>query len=943
MNINKLKLANEIFQSLSFNTIEEAMENLKTFEDIDYEVLRLVKSLINNSQHSDTQFDAQIGQQYQPVMKKVWKEGDEVDGYRLIELIGLGGMSVVFKAQRNSNIAQKPVAIKLFNLPEHSSELKQKFQKEQRILTSLSHPNVIDFHHGESTEQGESYIVMELLDKGLPIDEYVKKKFMNRSRVVDLLIQAADGLNYAHQNLIIHLDVKPSNLVVNQSGHLKVLDFGIAQLINSEAHTEKGSHSQSSFIALTPAFASPEQINNESIDTSSDVFSLAAVAVFLLTGKQPFPENRLFRKCVDDESHVSELLLSRLDDKDLQNILLKALSSDRQIRYQDMSGFRQDLKLWQMKRPVSASKNTWWYRLNRFVVRRTALFVTSMLLFVTLIVGVSLLGVQNKVIQLEADKAHAVKQFMLDAFSVTDPDTAQGIDISAKELLLSATNKIEVDEAMDDPIKFELYVALALANGRLGYYPEAIKLLNAGLLIQPKNEEAISMLTAYLLASGEIEILKHLLSKTDEQRFSTPSAKSGVMRVRAVVAAQAGEYDAAFDYQARIDAFELSEHEYIRNQALLAEIHYLKGESELSIEIIESVKKSHPLPLTHVLSLGLNSDLVEFHDRLGNFKAAMALTLENIQGYKKVLGESHPGLGGAYNSLSAFQWLDGQLVESLKSSAIAEQIFRERFGDRSEGLAQSLSNAGLAYYYQNQFEPAIEKLAKATEMLADIFGKDHPETMNAKANFATILNATGQPEKALPILEDMYQIESQTLGKAHRSTLYTQQALALTLSNLGRFEEAAKEASKNVIFINKNFSDHQLMVNHSHSVLGRVLYKAGKHELAIYNNLKHIDLWTEGDENNLAQSLLLVAKSYFELKDYDASFEYFVLWTDKLKDLYQETDVKYLDAQLQVVGYALKAKRGEWAQKLLKKIADVINNNELSLPEIERKIKELSL
>lgn len=942
MNIDTLKQANEIYQKLADKTVNEALAALNTFENTDVEVLRLVKSLINNSQHSSTIFDAQLGKPYQFAMENQWQAGDEIEGYLLCEMIGQGGMSVVFKAQRISKATQKPVAIKLFNLPQDNSTLKDQFLKEQNILTKLSHRNVIDFHHGQSTAQGVSYIVMELLDQGLPINEYVEKTKASMQDVVSLLIQACEGLHYAHKHLVVHLDVKPSNLLVDHNGQLKVLDFGIAKMINAKINDQNDDKTKNELIALTPTFAAPEQINSTGFDTSSDVYSLAAVAVNLLTGKQPFPSQRLLNDCSDDESHVSQLLDDHLGDKELRHVLLKAMRTDRQSRYEDMHAFRQDLKAWQQKKPVTATKNTWWYRVNRFVVRRTALFVTSMLLLITLLSGVTLLVFQNQAIQKEADKANAVKQFMLDAFSVTDPNTAQGVDVSAKDLLRSASAKIDANTDLDAIIKFELKLAMAAANGSLGFYPESISLLRTALDLQPKHEMATGMLTEYLLAAGEIENLNQLLEEIDEGTFVASEPRVKVMRTRAVVAAEAGHYNDAFAIQEEMTTFELSDRDYILSQALLAEIYFLQGDSERAVAVIETVKETHPLVKNDVLNISLNSDLVQFHDRNGNYKAAMALTKENIAIYHSILGDNHPELGMAYNALSAFQWLDGQLDDALKSAANSEAIFRKRFGDLSEGLAQSLSNTGLAYYYQQKYDSAIKHLTQSTDMLSEIFGPEHPETMNAKANLATILNAVGYPEKALPILIDMYAVESKTLGKSHRSTLYTQQSLALALAKSGQFDTAIEHAQENHRLVKKHFADRNLMTNHTNSILGRVYYMSGDFKSAIDYNLKYIAQWTEGNENNLAQSYYLIAKSHHALGNLDEAFEHFSLWTEKLKILYQETDKKYLEGQLTVAEFAQKTGRHELKNMLISEVKSIIKTHLLDLPDTAKKLKELS-
>ncbi len=942
MDLNKLKEANRIYELLAEKTIDEAMSQLNTYDDIDKEVLKLVKSLINNSQQPSVYFDQQVSQHYQPMSNKTWQVGDHIGGYELLELIGQGGMSMVYKAKRNASETQKPVAIKLFNLPTNNPDLKARFQAEQTILSELSHPNVIEFHHGENTPDGESFIVMELIDQGLPIDEYVKRKKLSTQQIIALLIPATEALQYAHNHLIIHRDIKPSNILISDNGQLKVLDFGIAKLMNPKQNQAADDDNNNTLLALTPSFASPEQINAKKVDVTTDVFSLAAVAVYLLTGKQPFPANRMLKSCQEDEAHLRQVVHTHINDQDLRNVLIKALHQESKYRYDNMFAFNEDLSAWLAKKPVTASHDSWWYRLNRFAIRRTALFTTSVVLCLTIVAAVVALSLQNQAIKLEAQKADAVKQFMLDSFSVTDPNISQGVDLSTRDLLRLAGNKMAVDDDMDEVIKVELYVALALANGRLGYYPEAIALLNDAIALQPDNEQAIAMLAQYLFNAGEIETVKQLLTKHQEDSFSSSANQSALKRVRINVLAQAGEYEPAFTLFESLQKLESTKMDVLINQALLAEVYYLKGESDRSIEILQQLKTNHPLPATDVFTLGLNSDLVQYHDRMGNFTAAKELTLSNITAYREILGDEHPDLGLAYNSLSAFQRLEGNLDDALDSAEISEQIYLKRYGNSSEGLAQALSNKGVAYYYNKQPELAINYLTQATDMLADIFGQDHLETMSARGNLAIILNASGKPEAALPLLKQIYDIELKTLGKNHRSTLYTQRSIALTMGNLGQFDEAISHAKESIQILTEHFPNSTHNLINAHSILGRIYFMAGEHHLAIEQNLLHIQNWTEGNENNYARSLQLIANSHQALANNKQAHEYFQKWTDHLAKIYGEADVKHLEGLLEWATQSKLMADPNRTNELTNRIEFILTENDLKLDEIQAKLDQLS-
>ncbi|MFK8013378.1 MAG: protein kinase, partial [Marinicellaceae bacterium] len=943
MNLKHLKKAYALYETLSDKTEYEALNQLKTHENLDENIYKLVVSLIKNNHQSSQYFDDKIKNQFKHPFEESWKKGDTIGEYELIEPIGQGGMATVFKGLRKSFDSQKPVAIKILRIINQNDELKTKFKAEQTILSKLSHQNIVDYHHGGKSKNNIAYLVMEFIDGGEVINEYVESKNLNKKQIIKLIKQAADAFQYAHNHLIIHRDIKPSNLMVTPNGTLKVLDFGIAKLLTNEQHDKEDKNIEETVMALTPSYASPEQINNQPISTATDIFSLAAVAVALLTGQQPFPENRLLMACKQDQEHVRKLLKSASVDSDLINVLTRALHPEKSRRYENMFAFKSDLTAWIEQKPVSASKDSLLYRLKRFAQRRTALFSTVVVLVLTVASAIIGLSWQNKAIKMEARKADAVKQFMLDSFSVTDPNISQGVDLSTKDLLRLAAGKIKPENDMDPEIKFELFVSLALAHGRLGYYPEAITLLNNALLIQPNDEQATALLAQYLFSAGEIEALKTQLLAINEDNFKIISEQASIKRVRANLLAQAGEYDKAFAMFDQLSALVQTDNDSISNQALLAEMYYLKGESDRSIKIIQQLKSNYPLPLTDVLNLKLNADLVQYYDRVGDFKAAKELTLENIQIYRQILGEEHPDLGMAYNSLSVLQRLEGQLDEAIISAEMSKQIFIKRFGNSSEGLAQAHGNVGVALFYQNHNEQAIEELTLAVDMLKGIFSNDHPETMNALYNLATILNATNQPDKALPILEHMFQVESSTLGKSHMSTLYTQRSLALTLANIGQFENALTHAKESILLLSKQPSVTSHIVNNAYSVLGRIHFMASQFDLAIAATLKSIEENQNGNKNTFARSLNLLAKSYQQLNEHEKAHEYYSKWINQLEIIYGITDEKYLQGLLVWAEYFQNLGDKQKASEQINKVKNILTENDLKIDNIQIKLKQLSL
>ncbi|MCF6300907.1 MAG: serine/threonine protein kinase, partial [Proteobacteria bacterium] len=550
MNIELWKQANQIYTDLLHLSVSDAVDALNEIKKINPDVKQIVVSLINSGNLSSLYFKEHVSSKFDVGNRcfNPWKAGQKIGNYELIKEIGEGGMSKVFSGKRINSDVQKLVAIKIFSPNNGALELREHFLAEQKILSGLTHPNIITMHHGETTEKGDSFIVMELVDQAVALDDYVKSKKLSTTEKITMILDVANALAYAHANLIIHRDVKPSNIIVGNDAVLKVVDFGIAKLIEQNVE-----HDNATIMALTPSYASPEQINAQKITVTTDIFSLAVVCMALITAQSPLPKDRLIKSCQGDEEYLLNSFKKHVFDKDLRNILNQALQQDPVKRYSNMHKFAEDLQAWLNKEPVSATPDSWAYRVNRFAKRRRALFASITTLIFTLTIAVVLLSWQYNKIKIEAQKAQQVKQFMLDSFKVTDPNTSEGIEISAKDLLKVAADKLNDNNKLNPQIKFELYQTLGIAYGQLGFLQKGIDLLNNSLLIKPKDTRSLSFVSQYLFNSGQQHKLKKLLETINEGEFNSEIDRAVIYRVRAKIFAESGHYDQALEIVTQLD------------------------------------------------------------------------------------------------------------------------------------------------------------------------------------------------------------------------------------------------------------------------------------------------------------------------------------------------------------------------------------------------------
>ena len=338
--------------------------------------------------------------------------GKRFGNYRLLKLIGRGGMGKVFLASRNDDEFRKTVAVKLVNPFWSDDEMAQRFRRERQILAKLEHPNIARLLDGGTTQDKVSFLVMEYVE-GLPITEYCKDQCKTTNQRLKIFLKVCEAVKFAHQNLIIHRDLKPNNILVTADGTVKLLDFGIAKLLQPDLLDVSGNLTLGTNI-LTPNYASPEQLKGETITTASDVYSLGVLLYELLSGNRPYdlkdkslpeilriiseqvpskPSETEMR--VREQMHNPALSASGLHSRtgvrrtlrgDLDNVCLKALAKETTERYQTVAELTADINRHQQMLPILARQPSAWYRLNKYV-KRHRLGVAAATLIMILVLG----------------------------------------------------------------------------------------------------------------------------------------------------------------------------------------------------------------------------------------------------------------------------------------------------------------------------------------------------------------------------------------------------------------------------------------------------------------------------------------------------------------------------------------------------------------------------
>lgn len=338
-------------------------------------------------------------------------EGQAFGNWRIIREIGSGGMGSVFLAERVDGQLQMQAALKIVRQTVAGSEVISQFRRERQILADLHHPNIAMLLDGGVSGRGEPYLAMEYID-GRPLTEFASAEMLSVDERLRLFLKVCSAVAFAHRNLIVHRDIKPSNILVTADGEPKLLDFGLAKAFETDANT-----TQTGFRAFTPSYASPEQFLGKQITTLSDVYSLGVVLYELLTGRKPFNfEGRsldeMIRTITDaDPPRPSEISRGEADtsglsiDRDLDNIVLKALQKEPAMRYGSVEDLARDIERYLAGEPVTARPNTFTYRAGKFIRRNRVAVSAAGIVVLSLIGGLAATAWQFDQTRKQRDRA----------------------------------------------------------------------------------------------------------------------------------------------------------------------------------------------------------------------------------------------------------------------------------------------------------------------------------------------------------------------------------------------------------------------------------------------------------------------------------------------------------------------------------------------------------
>jgi serine/threonine protein kinase len=723
--------------------------------------------------------------------------GIVIGPYRLLELIGQGGMGEVWLAEQKEPVRRR-VALKLIKAGMDTREVVARFESERQALALMDHPAIAKVFDAGSTPEGRPYFVMEYV-AGMPVTTYCDKHKLTTRQRIELFIQVCEGVQHAHQKAIIHRDLKPSNILVSEVDGKpmpRIIDFGLAKA-TSQRLTEGSIYTRVGAILGTLEYMSPEQADSggEDIDTRTDVYSLGVVLYQLLAGVLPFEVKKLayqevLRRLRDQDvprpsSRISTQggdsattaqnrgtdppSLTRQLRGDPDAVALKALEKDRKRRYGSPSELAADLGRYLRNEPVSAHAPSAGYRARKYI-RRHRLGVAMCAAAVLLLVGAAVTdAIQLKRITRERDRADRITQFMTSMFKVSNPSESRGNTITAREILDKSSTDIKTSLTNAPELQAQMMHVMGDVYTNLGLYPRAQTLQQQSMEIRqrvlgpehPDTLQSMHSLAIDLYAEGH----KAEAEKLDRETLD--------IRRRVL-----GPEDP--DTLRSMSALALD---------LEAEGHYAEAE-KMYREILELRRRvlgpEHPDTLNSMNGLAIDLD----HE--GHYAEAEKLDRETLDIRRRVLGPEHPDTLNSMNSLTGDLGNGGHYAEAEELDRETLELRRRVLGPEHPDTLISMGN--LANLMSDEGHHAeAEKLHRETlDIQRRVLGPEDPYTLGSMAFLATDLEDEGHYAEAEELNRETLDIQRRVLGPDHPDTLNSMNSLAVDLDDEGHYAEAEK-------------------------------------------------------------------------------------------------------------------------------------------------------
>lgn len=743
---------------------------------------------------------------------------ESIGPYRIVRLLGRGGMGSVYLGERADGQFEHRVAIKVLRSDRTSEAWRRRFLTERQILAQLVHTNIAWLLDGNVTQAGSPYLVMEYVD-GLPILEYCDSRRLTLDRRLALFLDVCAAIGYAHRKLIVHRDLKPGNILVTGAGVVKLLDFGIAKLLDPDPAVAHDT-TVTGMRLMTPDYASPEQVRGERVGTSGDVYQLGLLLFELLAGRKPYrvvgrtpheiereilsadpprPSHALTLPVPATEPNASELAhsrgttaprLGRQLSGDLDHIVLKALRKEPEQRYGSATELADDVRRHLEGLPVLARRGTRRYRASRFASRhRVGVLVT---IVVALALGAGVIGTswqaarareqaqlaarERDRARLEAEKANRIATFLTDLFDVAGEGDVRTDTLRLLPVLERGAARVREELAGQPDVLSAALITISDLYEKLGRYEEArayaedaLAERRASLAAEhPDIGEALDNLTGLRIDLGELAAAEITGEEAVALRRANLERMPGDSASRARTATSLHNLAVILWRQRRLERADSLETEALALYQAMSDS--TSNVVANSLDVLALIRQDQGLP----------DDAVDLASR------ALAIRRNNLEAPHLLLAIGMNNVATAMMTAGRPEEAEPLLIESL-------EMRRALLGEEHPQTANAIHNLGALYKDLRRDDAALANYAKALELRRRMLGPEHLDVALSLSSMALLHHERGRCAEALPLFREALPLWRRGLGAGHGISLRTQGFVGDCLARARRFDEAERE------------------------------------------------------------------------------------------------------------------------------------------------------
>ena len=709
---------------------------------------------------------------------------EQIGPYKVMKKLASGGMGNVYLAKRTDGHLQITVALKLLRQECVDSHHIHQFNIERNVLGRLNHPNIARIYDGGITDNGRPYLVMEYVE-GTPVTEYCRTHNCSIEDKIKLFEQICEGVNFAHSNLVVHRDLKPDNIFISKNGSCKILDFGIAKIIQPEDTPADAGDSQSHLKPFSICHAAPEQLSGGDIRTATDVYSLGLLLHELLTGtlhynlsgKSPAEANRIIRETplTTPSSRVQNPVISKTLKGDLDDIITKCIQADPDERYRSAGELLADLRNYRNQLPLSFKQHHKAYKLKKFSIRNRAL-LSGVVAVITILSSLTIYYINT--IQAEREKAIAEEQqasfiagFMVDLFGASDPLRNVDDTLDVYDILQSGVDKLDNWEGKDLS-KADIMLSLGNAYKQIGDFEQSRTLLedafkiyytDFGDSLAPEMLKPTLGLAYFYNEERNYNSAAHYFDRSlhiiDNKKNAEPENIANIYSGYGLAMTELDNPQLAIMFLNRaiteIQNSNLSDSRLSLAKTNLAKAYRRNREYQKSEVLYKEILNALPAdaPMTMNRSI-IHNNLGYLLKVQGRIDEAATHYTRSLEINRYVLGLNHPNTKIVMNNLSALHVTAGRFDDAEQIRVDLLNMAREDFGDSHWRTGSSYEALGILKLQSGEIESAPHFFERASEIYSNVLGDDHIWTERAILYYSLSRFNTEESEQAKELFRE---------------------------------------------------------------------------------------------------------------------------------------------------------------------------------------------